>query len=519
MASRDGTLIVRQNVSLIDAAGNSWFFKNGQVYQNGNADPFTSRVIAIGYVNGQVVQENADKLWWAKTGNGWGGWNTPGNPDEHIASPFGQSYLGTLTAPSSAQPLVDASGNLWWIDGGKVVENGVAEKLTNNVILMAIDGKGDVFQENSQHLWWKKTYEGYGGWGTSGTPDGHITYPPPNPTLGGHDPWPPSQLWVGASNADPTKAANWSSGVVPTSGTEFDMAGGSINIAGKALSGVSIGTRGYGDETAFINMSGTTNIPKVYTTGGFATSGGPITVNLAANSQWVGGFVANYYGYPIIVQGAGKFSNTASSSIGNHAVVDADVVGTGTFNVDAARYGSSLEFMKGISPGQSINLGGSPYLGHSTLQVDDPKAFEGSVTLGEAEVIMKGLVADSYSLKNDLLSMYKLGGVVDTLPLKVVSGELNGPHRCAGFRRIAGRRGRGAARDQRCLWGDAVAAGCLNLVLAPAELAQGFRRRRDRGSEDEQGFLARQYVRFPHMLPKTARPARCRLATAWRSAM
>jgi len=180
MASRDGTLIVRPYVSLTDAAGNSWFFRDGQVYENGVVDGLTNRVIAIGYVNGQVVQENTDTLWWAKTGNGWGGWGTPGYGDGHIDNPLLNAGLpgrDKTIVPQSTSPLVDTAGNLWWIDNGRVVENGAVDWNTRGVVEM-VSRQGKIYQENDQGLWWEKTYQGWGGWGTPGTPDGHTTTPP-----------------------------------------------------------------------------------------------------------------------------------------------------------------------------------------------------------------------------------------------------------------------------------------------------------------------------------------------------
>ena len=163
MASSNGTLIVRPNVNLTDAAGNTWYFQAGQVYKNGVLDVLTNRVIAIGFINGKVVQENINKLWFAKTGQGYDGWGTPGARDGHIANPFSASASGKTIVPDSTSPIVDGAGNLWWIKDGKVVENGVVDSLTHGVIEMAyVNGK--VYQENDQFLWWQKTNQGYDGW-------------------------------------------------------------------------------------------------------------------------------------------------------------------------------------------------------------------------------------------------------------------------------------------------------------------------------------------------------------------
>ena len=53
--------------SITDAAGNTWAVANGLVTVNGVVDSTTANVIELAYVNGEVWQENASDLWWAKT--------------------------------------------------------------------------------------------------------------------------------------------------------------------------------------------------------------------------------------------------------------------------------------------------------------------------------------------------------------------------------------------------------------------------------------------------------------------
>jgi len=359
VTSPNGTLIVRPNVSLTDDAGNKWFFKNGQVYKNGNVDALTNRVIAIGFINGKVVQENTDKLWWAKTYQGYDGWGTPGNGDGHIANPFPASRYGTTIVPQSTMALVDRSGNLWWIEAGKVIENGVVDRLTNGVIEMAIDIDGKIYQENNNKLWWQKTYQGYDGWGTPGTSDGHVPAPQPTATV--------------------------------------------ANIFGSAVFNTTPGTWGPND---FI-------------------------VNLSPSSTWTGSInFTNRYSpstLTINAEAHSVFNNVASTIEFSNVDIPVPVVGIGKFAVGLGK----LEFEGPVAAGQSVTVNVSIAYSstNATLQIDKPAEFLGSTTIvyqGNSnnplsvapvgEIDLMGLAtADSYSYRNDMLSIFSGKSVIDTL--------------------------------------------------------------------------------------------------------
>ena len=196
---------------------------------------------------------------------------------------------------------------------------------------------------------------------------------------------------------------------------------------------------------------------------------GDTTVNLADHSKWVGGFHAGVYGGGLLVQGPGQFANT-SSIVGNgRATIDADVAGTGTFDVTSYRGSGRLEFMRSVSSGQSITVETNTYYAggrtYSTLQVDQPESFGASVSLGYGEVILNALKADSYTFRNDLLSLYDGGNVVDTVPLKASCRRVRGN----GLRRHASRQWRGhTCRRYPSAsfvgWRHAASSACLNLV-------------------------------------------------------
>jgi hypothetical protein len=171
-----------------------------------------------------------------------------------------------------------------------------------------------------------------------------------------------------------------------------------------------------------LNLSGEDHLRLTNGTPGW----GDTKVNLADHSKWVGGFYAGVYGGGMLVQGEGQFANT-SSIVGNgRATINADVTGTGTFEVTSYRASGRLEFMRPVSSGQSIAVetdtfyaGGRTY---STLQIDHPDSFGASVRLGYGELILNAQKADSYTFRNDLLSLYDGANVVYTMPLTLVPG-------------------------------------------------------------------------------------------------
>lgn len=126
----------------------------------------------------------------------------------------------------------------------------------------------------------------------------------------------------------------------------------------------------------------------------------------------------------------GKLRNVETTLQGTHAVINADVVGIGSFNDDAGQFGGGyLEFGQHatVKAGQSINVSGdlaSQYA--SVLKIDDLAASRGSVNMGiEAEVDLAGLKnVDSYSFRNDILRLYDSGGTrVDALKLLYNASE------------------------------------------------------------------------------------------------
>lgn len=66
-SANDAVINAGSTAVIVDATGNKWTITAGaQVSVNGTADAATANVTELAYVNGQIWQENASKLWWGK---------------------------------------------------------------------------------------------------------------------------------------------------------------------------------------------------------------------------------------------------------------------------------------------------------------------------------------------------------------------------------------------------------------------------------------------------------------------
>ena len=112
-----------------------------------------------------------------------------------------------------------------------------------------------------------------------------------------------------------------------------------------------------------------------------------------------------------------RFENDANSrSDGTTAVINADVVGTGSFTVGstASRPGF-LEFGKGVVKTETVNLQGDPARGEASLTIDHPADFHAAVRMSWGMIDLKNLSSGSYSYHNDVLSLYQSNKVVEML--------------------------------------------------------------------------------------------------------
>jgi hypothetical protein len=142
------------------------------------------------------------------------------------------------------------------------------------------------------------------------------------------------------------------------------------------------------------------------------------TVNLAAHSEWIGGFTASVND-GMNINGTGSFDNLSSNVIGGTVRIGARVIGTGSFSVQTAN--SKLEFASSVSAHQTVFDNGSQIFGSpgtpGIVQVDDPAAYHATTDLTFGKLILEGITAGSYSLKNDLLTLFYHRQAVDTVSL------------------------------------------------------------------------------------------------------
>ncbi len=151
--------------TLTDPKGNAWSItQNGQVSENGLADPHTSGVFQLYEdANGNIYQMNGDDNWWEWTpGKGYYGWTQTAQPFAANASPDG------TIVPNTSEEILDSHDNFWSISNGKVTTDSFVDTTTANVVALAYVN-GDIWQENNQGLWWEKATPG-GTWTPGSAP-------------------------------------------------------------------------------------------------------------------------------------------------------------------------------------------------------------------------------------------------------------------------------------------------------------------------------------------------------------
>jgi hypothetical protein len=251
-----------------------------------------------------------------------------------------------------------------------------------------------------------------------------------------------SRTWIGGGNNHADNPKDWSPRSVPQPGDQLIIASGTMEIRGDELANIGgltvagectldltnatiAGIGIYGSENPpftwyppcypEINLKGT----NAFYLGVHAM--GSTTVNLAENSEWIGGFstaggVHSPYTSSIVINGEAHatFINTGSYIAGTPGlanVINADIGGVGSFDF---WYGS-LEVGKVVGAGQSFVLSDS----NEVLRIDQPKQFAGIVELKGADRIdlMNLAKDDSYTYQNDMLTIYSGNKVIDTLRL------------------------------------------------------------------------------------------------------
>jgi hypothetical protein len=229
--------------------------------------------------------------------------------------------------------------------------------------------------------------------------------------------------WVGGGNNRASNPNDWSPAQAPVSGDVLMMPlGGTMNIADTDLAGntLQIGSGQAGAITSSLNLShqaevlitqaffsGTLSHTNINVLGGDTLSinapissvgpfgSGPFVVNLAPDARLTASFDLNYSEVTINGAKGAKLINDASTVFaGTGAIINADVLGSGSFEVTALptfmalSVTSYLEFGDAVSHDETVDVGhpasAQPQAGAlawDELKIDQPREFNGSVVL------------------------------------------------------------------------------------------------------------------------------------------
>jgi hypothetical protein len=263
------------------------------------------------------------------------------------------------------------------------------------------------------------------------------------------------RTWIGGSNNNSVYAAvNWSAAGVPAPGDQLFLLQGTANMKGGDLSGdaiamgatnrlppmtpapaslspvlnlsdgatvkVAVGGDFFTptDNRSIINVAGPDNVDINSDTSTHAAGRSDFTVNITRGTMT--GSVNLFNGHGTI-DGPGNFKNINSSLSMGSMAVKSDMIGTGSTSLTFMH----LELDDSVSVGQTFTLNPA-----SSMTIDHPGQFHGVVvgtTLGSApasEIVLAGIKADSYSMTNDLLTLYAGDKVVDSLVLHATAAQM-----------------------------------------------------------------------------------------------
>lgn len=251
-----------------------------------------------------------------------------------------------------------------------------------------------------------------------------------------------NRTWAGGGDNRASDADDWSITGAPQPGDALAMQAEVINIRGDDLAGntLVIGAAGASDTTtlnlshhanvslqmaSFSNDQATVNVQgsdMLTVLRSELPSDAQLLANLADHANLAGGFDM-LFGSVSIDGGAGsRLVNNGSILLdGATGRFDTSVRGNGSFTAETAQSrAGQLDFGGFVSHGQSVTVKGDPgrhLISH--LEIDQPGEFKGAVALGGyGEVDLQGLSnADSYQLKQDVLSIYSGCNVIEKLRL------------------------------------------------------------------------------------------------------
>ena len=263
------------------------------------------------------------------------------------------------------------------------------------------------------------------------------------------------RTWIGGSNNNSVYAAvNWSAAGVPAPGDQLFLLQGTANMKGGDLSGdaiamgatnrlppmtpapaslspvlnlsdgatvkVAVGGDFFTptDNRSIINVAGPDNVDINSDTSTHAAGHSDFTVNITRGTMT--GSVNLFNGHGTI-DGPGSFKNVNSSLSMGSMAVKSDMIGTGRTSLTFMH----LELDDRVSVGQTFTVNPA-----SSLTIDHPGQFHGVVvgtTPGSgplSEIDLAGIKADSYSMTNDLLTLYAGDKVVDSLVLHAMPAQM-----------------------------------------------------------------------------------------------
>lgn len=251
------------------------------------------------------------------------------------------------------------------------------------------------------------------------------------------------RTWVGGDhNGSVYDPDNWSPAGRPQPGDTLNIVDGSASVRGGNVAGDALSLGYFGPAASnlptsvapvlnvsngavvrvvvgasFVNDSPTINVSgldSVNISGGASTLLGK-SVNLRVNIDhgvMVGSINTN--DVATTIDGPGKFVNINSSFDIGTIKIDADMIGTGSTSLSFAH----LELGGSVSFGQRFAFSGP----ESSLTIDHPQNFHGAIVAPsdpnsgfDEQVNLLGLHADSYSLGNDLLTLYAGHRVIDRI--------------------------------------------------------------------------------------------------------
>ena len=281
-----------------------------------------------------------------------------------------------------------------------------------------------------------------------------------------------NRTWTGGGDNQSNNPSDWEPYGVPENGDNLIVPYGSIIIDHKNYNADAIYL---GEQSLATIIASTVNVDGSVSSGPLndpdylivkgtdhlnLVGGNNDIVDLSSNSHWIGSFnvphslvvhadKATFIGSGI-VNGSLSLYGTKLTTLdlslalyGSNSSITGNIIGNSIINLNPYIVNSSSNlqitdselYINGhVAKDVKINLfGGDEHgeTGGGSLTIADPKHFQGSVHLqGQSFVELLGVHANSFSMKNDILSLYNNSCVVDNITIEdrnVFNGNSNTP--------------------------------------------------------------------------------------------